>query len=64
MGDLFLANLDITPREPANEAVIEAAQQFWATMKCQDDIVEAIGEDAVEEMAVQLVGTSVDGVRF
>ena len=56
----LLPNMGSTPGEPANAAAIQAAQ-FWATAEDQDDIVEAMREDAVEEMTAQLIGTSVDG---
>ena len=57
----------ISPREslPTRPSSKRLSSFGQLTVKGQDDIVEAMGEDAVEEMAVQLVGTSsVDGVRF
>ena len=58
-GDL-LANLDITPGESTKEASIQAAK-VWARVEDQDDVVEAMREDAVEEMAAQLAETSMNG---
>ena len=57
LSDL-VANLDITPGEAVNETANKAAE-VWATMEDQDDVVEAMRQDAVEVTA-QLAGTLVN----
>ena len=55
----LLANLNITPGKPADEAATRAAE-IWATVKDQEDVVEAMRLDAVDEMTAQLNGTHLD----
>ena len=57
-GEL-LANLDVTPGEAADEAVMNAVQ-VWTTVKDEDDVVEAMRGDAAEEITARLAGTHID----
>lgn len=46
-------NLDITPELAVNEVVIMAAE-VWATAQDQQDVAEAVGPYAVDEMTEKL----------
>lgn len=52
----LLATLGITAGEPANAAAVRSAE-VWATVEDQPDVVEAMQQDAVDEMTQLLEGT-------
>ncbi|CAB1110663.1 unnamed protein product [Ectocarpus sp. CCAP 1310/34] len=53
----MLAALGITAGEPADAAAVRAAE-VWATVEDQPDVVEAVQQDAVDEMTELLHGTA------
>lgn len=53
----MLAALGITAGEPADAAAVRAAE-VWATVEDQPDVVEAMQQDAVDEMTELLDGTA------
>lgn len=56
----LLANLDISPGNPASDAAIKAVYT-WVSLEDQDDIVEAIRADAEEDMVALLAGMALNG---
>lgn len=53
----MLAALGITAGEPVDAAAVRAAE-VWATVEDQPDVVEAIQQDAVDEMTEVLAGAA------
>lgn len=54
----LLAELDIEPGKSVGEETANVIQG-WATIEDDDEVVEALRQDAVDEMAALLAGTHV-----